>query len=118
LRKAGLDEMRRIIREDEPPRPSQRVTQVRNAGLGVRNAKATTTTGRLRGLLLGFIPRSAFRIPHLRDLDWVAMRALEKDRNRRYDSAGAFAADVERYLADEPVEARPPTAWYRLRKSA
>src|SRR5205814_4668407 len=52
------------------------------------------------------------------ELDWVAMKALEKDRNRRYESAGAFAADVERYLADEPVEARPPSAWYRVRRSA
>ena len=52
------------------------------------------------------------------ELDWVVMRALEKDRNRRYESAGALAADVERYLADEPVEAWPPSAAYRLRKFA
>src|SRR5207249_10867702 len=50
------------------------------------------------------------------ELDWIVMKALEKDRNRRYDSASAFAADVERYLKDEPVQACPPTAGYRLRK--
>src|SRR6202041_607010 len=51
-----------------------------------------------------------------RELDWVVMKALEKDRNRRYESAGAFAADVRRYLHDEPVHACPPSATYRLRK--
>src|SRR5262249_14753901 len=51
-----------------------------------------------------------------RELDWVVMKALEKDRNRRYESAGAFAADVRRYLDDEPVQACPPSAGYRLRK--
>jgi hypothetical protein len=53
-----------------------------------------------------------------RELDWVVMKALEKERNRRYESAGAFAADVRRYLEDEPVQACPPSAWYRLRKAA
>src|SRR5580765_2570734 len=53
-----------------------------------------------------------------RDLDWVVMRALERDRARRYESASALAADVERYLADEPVEACPPSTVYRLRKFA
>jgi tetratricopeptide (TPR) repeat protein len=52
------------------------------------------------------------------ELDWVVMKALEKDRGRRYESASAFAADVQRYLADEPVQAGPPSAWYRLRKFA
>ena len=50
------------------------------------------------------------------DLDWIVMKALEKDRNRRYDTASAFAADVRRYLAQEPVEARPPSALYRFGK--
>src|SRR5438045_6380875 len=50
------------------------------------------------------------------EMDWVVMRALEKDRNRRYESASALAADVQRYLADEPVEAGPPSAMYRVRK--
>src|SRR5262249_14516087 len=52
------------------------------------------------------------------ELDWVVMKALDKDRNRRYESASAFAADVQRYLHDEPVQACPPSAWYRFRKLA
>ncbi len=52
------------------------------------------------------------------DLDWIVMKALEKDRNRRYDTASAFAADVRRFLAEEPIEARPPSTWYRFRKMA
>jgi hypothetical protein len=52
------------------------------------------------------------------ELDWIVMKALEKDRNRRYDSPSAFAADVQRYLNDEPVQACPPSAWYRFRKFA
>jgi hypothetical protein len=52
------------------------------------------------------------------ELDWVVMRCLEKDRSRRYDSASSLARDVERFLQDEPVEARPPSAWYRFRKMA
>ena len=52
------------------------------------------------------------------ELDWIVMKALEKDRNRRYETASAFAADVQRYLGDEPVLACPPSAWYRFRKFA
>src|SRR4029077_10953001 len=52
------------------------------------------------------------------ELDWIVMKALEKDRNRRYETASAFAADVQRYLNDEPVLACPPSAWYRFRKLA
>ena len=50
------------------------------------------------------------------ELDWIVMKALEKDRNRRYETANGFAADVQRYLNDEPVQACPPSAWYRFRK--
>ena len=73
---SGFDEIRRVVREEEPPRPSTR----------------GDASGELRG-----------------DLDWIVMRAMEKDRNRRYESAGEFARDVQRYLDDEPVEARPPS---------
>ena len=52
------------------------------------------------------------------ELDWIVMKALEKDRSRRYETASGFAADVRRYLADEPVEACPPSAWYRFGKFA
>ena len=104
LRKAGLDEMRRMIREDEPPRPSARVSTLGAEKRSDVSGRRGLDERRLSRLLRG-------------DLDWVAMRALEKNRERRYQSAGDFAADVERYLVDEPVEARPPSAWYRLRKS-
>jgi serine/threonine protein kinase/Flp pilus assembly protein TadD len=105
LKKAGYDEMRRIIREDEPPRPSARLSTMQQAHL--------STIAEQRGLE----PRHLSQ--HLRgELDWIVMRALEKDRNRRYESANAFAADVERYLNDEPVQACPPSTIYRLRKFA
>src|SRR5581483_7591423 len=105
LKKAGLDEMRRLIREEEPPTPSQR--------LHTLDAQACSTVSERRGVdgrRLGQLLRG--------ELDWIVMRALEKDRDRRYESASAFAADVQRYLADEPVQACPPSAWYRLRKFA
>jgi WD40 repeat protein len=105
LRRAGLDEVRRMIREDEPPRPSARVSTLDAAARSTASARRGLDERQLGRLLRG-------------DLDWIVMRALEKDRNRRYESAGAFAADVERYLADEPVEARPPSVAYRLRKLA
>ncbi len=99
---AGFDEIRRIIREEEPPKPSTRMS---TAG----PAAATTSTKRRSD------PRKLSRL-FRGELDWVVMQALEKDRNRRYESASAFAADVQRYLADEPVLACPPSAGYRLRK--
>src|SRR5262249_13262134 len=103
LKKAGYDEMRRIIREDEPPRPSARFSTMQQAHL--------STIAEQRGLEPHHLSR------HLRgELDWIVMRALEKDRNRRYETAKAFALDVQRYLADEPVLACPPSAGYRLRK--
>jgi tetratricopeptide (TPR) repeat protein len=103
LKKVGLDEMRRLIREEEPPSPSHRVSTLA--------AQACSTVSERRGLdgrQLGQVLRG--------ELDWIVMKALEKDRNRRYESASALAADVQRYLRDEPVEACPPTAGYRLRK--
>jgi non-specific serine/threonine protein kinase/serine/threonine-protein kinase len=103
LKKVGYDEMRRIIREEEPPTPSQRLSTL--------EAKACLTVSVQRGVdgrRLGQVLRG--------ELDWIVMKALEKDRNRRYESASALAADVQRYLNDEPVEACPPSAGYRLRK--
>jgi serine/threonine protein kinase/tetratricopeptide (TPR) repeat protein len=103
LKRAGYDEMRRIIREEEPPRPSARLSTMQQAHF--------STVAEKRGLE----PRHLSQ--HLRgELDWIVMKALEKDRNRRYESASAFAADVQRYLADEPVQACPPSAGYRLGK--
>jgi WD40 repeat protein len=104
LRTAGFDEMRRIIREEEPPRPSTRISTLGQAAATV-SANRQSDLRRLSQLCRG-------------ELDWIVMKALEKDRNRRYESASALAADVQRYLHDEPVQACPPSAWYRFRKFA
>jgi tetratricopeptide (TPR) repeat protein/serine/threonine protein kinase len=102
LRTVGYDEMRRIIREEEPPKPSTRISTMGQAAATVSTMRKSDPK-RLSQLFRG-------------DLDWIVMKALEKDRNRRYETAGAFGADVQRYLADEPVAACPPSASYRLRK--
>jgi serine/threonine protein kinase len=104
LREAGYDEMRRIIREEEPPRPSTRITTLGDSATTV-STKRGSDPRRLGQLLRG-------------ELDWIVMKCLEKDRSRRYESASALAADIERYLRDEPVQACPPSAWYRMRKFA
>jgi tetratricopeptide (TPR) repeat protein len=101
LRTAAFDEVLRIIREEEPPRPSTRLSTTEE--LPSISANRGMEPRQLSGLLR-------------RELDWVVMKALEKERNRRYESAGAFAADVRRYLEDEPVQACPPSVGYRLRK--
>ena len=104
FRKAAFDEIRRIIREEEPPRPSTRLSTLEATATTV-SANRQTDPRRLGRLLRG-------------ELDWIVMKALEKDRSRRYETANGLAADVRRYLDDEPVEAGPPSAWYRLRKFA
>jgi tetratricopeptide (TPR) repeat protein len=104
LRDVGYDEMRRIIREEEPPKPSTRVNTLGQAATTV--CKQRQSDPRQLGQLLRG------------ELDWVVMKCLEKDRNRRYESASALAADVQRYLADEPVLACPPSGLYRFRKFA
>ena len=95
LRAAGLDEVRRVIREEEPPRPSHRLSTLDAEAISTITAHRGVDARRLGSILRG-------------DLDWIVMKALEKDRSRRYESASALAADIERYLANEPVEARPP----------
>jgi non-specific serine/threonine protein kinase/serine/threonine-protein kinase len=102
LRQAGLAEIQRIIREKEPPRPSTRITQL---GPGSTEAARNRQTEprRLAGELRG-------------DLDWITLRALEKDRTRRYQTANALALDVRRHLGNEPVSAGPPGAAYRAGK--
>jgi serine/threonine protein kinase len=100
--RVGYDEIRRIIREEEPARPSTRMSTLGQAAT-TASANRRSDPGRLSRLFRG-------------ELDWVAMKALEKARNRRYETAAAFAADVRRYLADEPVLACPPSVGYRVRK--
>jgi eukaryotic-like serine/threonine-protein kinase len=104
LREAGFAEILRRIREEEPPTPSTRLSGSGEALPSIAASRHTEPT-RLARLVRG-------------ELDWIAMRALEKDRTRRYDSVGSLAADVERYLADEAVEACPPSRRYRLGKFA
>jgi eukaryotic-like serine/threonine-protein kinase len=102
LRTAGYDELRRIIREEEPARPSTRMSTLVPATRAVL-AQRQYDGGQLSQLLRG-------------ELDWIVMKALDKHRDRRYETASAFAADVQRYLHDEPVLARLPSVGYRLRK--
>jgi eukaryotic-like serine/threonine-protein kinase len=102
LKEAGYDEMRRIIREEEPPKPSTRISMLGQSATTV-SAQRRSDPKRLSQLFRG-------------ELDWIVMKALEKDRNRRYETASTLAADVERYLRDEPVQAGPPSRGYRLRK--
>jgi WD40 repeat protein len=104
LSKAGYDEMRRILREEEPLRPSTRISTMGQAATPM-SARRQSDPRRLSQLFRG-------------ELDWIVMKALEKDRNRRYETANSLAADVQRFLHDEPVLACPPSAWYRLRKMA
>ncbi|HEV3164681.1 MAG TPA: protein kinase [Isosphaeraceae bacterium] len=126
LREAAFDEILRIVREEEPPKPSSRLSELGRSGLTIRNggspgparkegpteaesslasiaAHRKTEPAKLGRLIKG-------------DLDWIVMKALEKDRNWRYATANGLAMDVQRYLADEPVLACPPSVRYRLRK--
>jgi serine/threonine protein kinase/Flp pilus assembly protein TadD len=102
MRTVGYDEMRRIIREEDPPSPSTRLSTLGQTAVTV-SAERQSDPKRLCRLLRG-------------ELDWIVMKALEKDRNRRYETANELARDIERYLKDEPVQACPPSAWYRCRK--
>jgi tetratricopeptide (TPR) repeat protein len=105
LQSVGFDELRRIIREEQPPRPSTRLRTL-------NNDMASTVAVNRR------LDPAALSSSLKRDLDWIVMKALDKDRNRRYSTAGALAQDVSRFLMDQPVEARPPSTWYRFSKFA
>jgi tetratricopeptide (TPR) repeat protein len=103
LRSAAFDEMLRIIREEEPPRPSTKLSSSHT--LPSVAANRMMEPSRLSSLVRG-------------ELDWIVMKALEKDRGRRYETASKFAEDVQHYLNDEPVKACPPSHAYRFRKFA
>jgi tetratricopeptide (TPR) repeat protein/serine/threonine protein kinase len=102
LQQAAFAEILRVIREEEPQKPSTRLSHSTDSLPSV-SAQRQMEPAKLTRLLRG-------------ELDWIVMKALEKDRNRRYETANGFAMDVQRYLADEPVLACPPSAGYRLRK--
>ena len=105
LLSAGYEEMRRIIREVEPARPSSRLSTVRG--------DERTLLARARQIEPGKLSRLVEP-----DLDWIVMKAIEKDRTRRYETANGLAQDIRRFLDDEPVSATPPGAGYRFRKFA
>jgi serine/threonine protein kinase len=100
---SGLDKMRQTIREQEPDRPSTRLITMLNADLTSTAAHRRTDAPKLIHTLRG-------------DLDWIAMKALEKDRTRRYETASGFAHDIQRHLDNEPVLASPPGKFYRFQK--
>ena len=102
LRRAGYDEIRRKIREDEPSLPSARLSTLQGGAAELASRRGTDTQTLLRALR--------------GDLDWITMRALEKDRERRYPTANEFAADIRRYFSNEPVAAGPPSTRYRVGK--
>ena len=103
LMRSGLEEMRRTLREKEPQLPSTMVTSLRRTELKLtavlRHAEPPKLISELKG-----------------DLDWIVMKSLEKDRNRRYETANGLAMDIRRYIDNEPVVARPPSRLYRLQK--
>ena len=103
LMKSGLDEMRRTLRETEPQRPSTILTTLQGTELKATAVHRHEEPPKLISLLKG-------------DLDWIVMKSLEKDRTRRYETANGLALDVERYLNNEPIIARPPSRFYRLQK--
>ncbi|HMC63325.1 MAG TPA: WD40 repeat domain-containing serine/threonine-protein kinase, partial [Gemmataceae bacterium] len=103
LLKSGLDEMRRTIREKEPAKPSTRLRTLLEPELTTTAERRRTDPSRLLNTLRG-------------DLDWIVMKALEKDRTRRYETANGLARDIQRHLNNEPVMARPPSTLYRFRK--
>jgi serine/threonine protein kinase/tetratricopeptide (TPR) repeat protein len=99
---AALIEVLRLIREEEPPRPSTRLSESKDTLASVsaqRHSEPAALVKAIRG-----------------EVDWIVMKALEKDRSRRYETASGLARDIQRYLVEEPVEAGPPSATYRLRK--
>jgi eukaryotic-like serine/threonine-protein kinase len=105
LMEAGVDQMRRIIREKEPLRPSTRFS-------AMAESERTTTAARRR------LDPPKLIVSLRGDLDWIVMKCLEKDRTRRYDTAANLAADIQRYLHNDLVLARPPSFVYRMQKMA
>jgi serine/threonine protein kinase len=104
LKNTPLTEVLRLIREEETPRPSTRLSETKDSLVSVSAQRQMGPAALLKAVR--------------GEVDWIVMKALEKDRTRRYDTANGFAQDIQRYLAEEPVEAGPPSATYRFRKMA
>jgi serine/threonine protein kinase/Tfp pilus assembly protein PilF len=104
LVRAGLDEIRRVIREQDPVRPSTRLSKLTEADLTTVAQRRRSEPPKLIRAVRG-------------DLDWIAMKSLEKDRARRYETANDMALDVQRYLAHETISARPPSKFYKFKKT-
>ena len=104
LMQSGIDQMRKIIREQEPQKPSTKFATLQMEEQSTTAARHSTDSPRLISLLRG-------------DLDWIVMKCLEKDRTRRYETANGLALDVTRHLSNEPIIARPPTVVYQLQKA-
>ena len=102
IRNAGYDKVAQLIQEQDTPRPSSRLSES-VAPIDSVASDRNVDPSRLKSLIRG-------------DLDWIVMKALEKDRERRYESASALARDIERFLNNDPIDARPPSTSYRLRK--
>ena len=103
LLKSGLDEIRRVIREEEPARPSTRLNKLSQAQLTTVARQRRSEPIRLIRAVCG-------------DLDWIVLKAMEKDRTRRYETTNGFVMDVQRFLANEAISARPPSKLYRFGK--
>jgi WD40 repeat protein len=103
FKRAGFDELRRMIREEEPLRPSVRINTLKADVLSTVSDERKIDPQKLGQSLR-------------REVDWIVMKCLEKDRNRRYESANGLAGDITRFLSDEPVQACPPSVKYRLGK--
>ncbi|MBL9172464.1 MAG: protein kinase, partial [Verrucomicrobiales bacterium] len=103
MMEGGLDSLRKIIREREPQRPSTKLNTLAGDARTTAGKRRRTEVGQLAHQLQG-------------DLDWIVMKCLEKDRTRRYDTANGLAMDIQRYLASEPVTARPPSTSYRIQR--
>ncbi len=102
IKSASLDELRRMIRYEEPPKPSSRISTLGDEASTIAEHRRTEPR-KLAQTIRG-------------DLDWIVMKAMEKDRTRRYETAASLINDVDRYLNDEPIQARPPSVGYRMRK--
>ncbi len=102
LRRAGFDEIRRKIREEDPPKPSTKLSTMGDASIARALSRRTEPPALIRQIR--------------GDLDWITMKALEKDRTRRYGSPSDLAADIDRYLHHQPIVARPPSTVYKARK--